>query len=43
MAQNTGNTAAFIEAEQYSQFMLENLHDGLLPDMCTRYVSDFGV
>ena len=42
MAQNTGNTAAFIEAEQYSQFILENLHDGLLPDTFTRDVSDFG-
>ena len=42
MAQNTANTQAFIEAEQYSQFILENLHDGLIPDMWTRDVSDFG-
>lgn len=42
MSQNTGNTTAFIEAEQYSQFILENLHDGLLPDTFTRDVSDFG-
>jgi hypothetical protein len=42
MSQNTGNTAAFIEAQQYSQFILENLHDGMLPDTFTRDVSDFG-
>jgi len=42
MSQNTGNTTAFIEAEQYSQFILENLHDGMLPDTFTRDVSDFG-
>ena len=42
MSQNTGNTTAFIEAEQYSQFILQNLHDGLLPDTFTRDVSDFG-
>lgn len=40
--QNTGNTQAFIEAEQYSNFILENLPDGLLPDTFTRNVSDFG-
>jgi hypothetical protein len=40
--QNTGNTTAFIEAQQYSQFILENLHDGLLPDSFLRDVSDFG-
>ena len=43
MSQNTGNTPAFIEAEQYSQFILQNLHDGLLPDAFTRDVSDFGM
>lgn len=43
MSQNTGNTQAFQEAQQYSKFILENLHDGLLPDMWTRDVSDFGV
>ncbi len=42
MSHNTGNTTAFIEAEQYSQFILENLADGLLPDTFTRDVSDFG-
>lgn len=41
-AQNTRNTQAFIEAEQYSNFILENMHDGLLPDTFTRNVSDFG-
>jgi len=39
---NTGNTTAFIEAEQYSKFIIENLSDGLLPDTFTRDVSDFG-
>lgn len=33
---------AFIEAEQYSQFILENLHDVLLPEGMWRDVSDFG-
>lgn len=42
MSQNTGNTQAFIEAEQYSQFILENLHDFLLPETLWRDVSDFG-
>lgn len=36
------NTNAFIESQQYSQFILSNLHDGLLPDVFTRDVSDFG-
>ena len=40
--QNTSNSTAFIEAQQYSQFILENLHDGMLPDGLTRDVSDFG-
>jgi len=40
--QNTGNTAAFIEAQQYSNFILENMHDGMLPDTFSRDVSDFG-
>jgi hypothetical protein len=40
--QNTTNSTAFIEAQQYSQFILENLHDGLLPDGFYRDVSDFG-
>lgn len=40
--QDTSNSTAFIEAQQYSKFILENLHDGLLPDSMTRDVSDFG-
>jgi hypothetical protein len=42
MSQNTGNTTAFIEAEQYSQFILENLNDYMLPGGLFRDVSDFG-
>lgn len=42
MSQTTGNTAAFIEAQQYSDFILMNLHDGLLPTSLYRNVSDFG-
>ncbi len=42
MSQLTGNTTAFIEAQQYSQFILENLHDYLLPEGMYRDVSDFG-
>ncbi|MGW8180838.1 MAG: hypothetical protein ACWGQW_19070, partial [bacterium] len=38
---NTQNTRAFIEAQQYSQFILQNLHDGLLPEAFYRNVSDF--
>lgn len=40
--QLTTNSTAFIEAEQYSQFILMNLHDGLLPSSFYRDVSDFG-
>lgn len=40
--QITDNTRAFIEAEVYSQFILLNLHDGLLPDTFYRNVTDFG-
>lgn len=40
--QLTTNTRAFIEAEQYSAFILLNLHDGLLPESFYRNVSDFG-
>jgi hypothetical protein len=37
------NTAqAFIEAQQYSQFILDNIHDTLLPEGMWRDVSDFG-
>lgn len=39
--QITTNTRAFVEAEQYSDFILMNLHDGLLPDTFYRNVSDF--
>lgn len=39
--QTTANTQAFIEAQVYSQFILENLHDGLLPGAFYRDVSDF--
>lgn len=42
MAQNRANTTAFIEAEQYSSFILRNLHDGLLPGTFYRNVTDFG-
>lgn len=37
-----GNSDAFIEAQQYSDFILMNLHDGLLPTNFYRNVSDFG-
>lgn len=39
--QYTGNTAAFIEAQQYSKFIIDNLHDGLLPGQWYRNVTDF--
>lgn len=39
--QTTQNTQAFIEAQQYSAFILENLNDGLLPANFYRNVSDF--
>lgn len=39
--QLTSNTRAFIEAEQYSSFILMNLHDGLLGEQFYRDVSDF--
>lgn len=42
MGNNTTNTTAFIEAQRYSKFVLDNLYDGLLPDMFVRDVSDFG-
>lgn len=41
MAHLTGNTTAFIESEQYSSFILEQLKDGLLPTVFYRDVSDF--
>ncbi len=42
MSQTLGNTTAFIEAQQYSQFILDNLPDVLLPEGFYRDVSDFG-
>lgn len=39
--QLTTNTTAFIEAEQYSSFILRNLDDGLLPESFFRNISDF--
>lgn len=35
-------TQAFVEAQQYSQFILENLPDALLPEGMWRDVGDFG-
>lgn len=40
--QLTSNTQAFIEAEQYSSFILRNLEDGLLGEQFYRNVADFG-
>lgn len=40
--QLTTNTRSFIEAEQYSAFILMNLHDGMLPESFYRNVADFG-
>lgn len=42
MSQNRANSTAFIESEQYSSFILRNLHDGLLPGVYYRNVTDFG-
>lgn len=42
MSQNRANSTAFIEAEQYSAFILRNLEDGMLPGVMSRNVSDFG-
>lgn len=39
--QLTDNTRAFIDSEIYSQFILLNLHDGLLPETFYRNVTDF--
>lgn len=39
--QTTANSTAFIEAQQYSDFILSNMHDGLLPGQFYRNVSDF--
>jgi hypothetical protein len=43
MAADTVQNPQFIEAEQYSQFILRNLEDGLLPGSFWRDVSDFGM
>jgi hypothetical protein len=40
--QITTNSQAFIESEVYSSFILNNLHDGLLPETFYRNVGDFG-
>lgn len=40
--QLTTNTRAFIEAEVYSDFILTNLEDGLIPETFYRNVTDFG-
>ena len=42
MSQNRTNSTAFLESEQYSAFILRNLHDGMLPGSFWRNVSDFG-
>ena len=42
MSITTQSNRSFIEATQYSGFILEQLHDGLLPSMFFRDVSDFG-
>lgn len=42
MSNTTANTGAFINDEQYSSFILTNLHDVLLPEAFYRNVSDFG-
>ena len=39
MSQLTTNTTAFIEAQQYSQFILDNIHDLLLPEGLYRDVT----
>lgn len=39
--QNTTNSNAFIEAQQYSNFIIQNLWDGLMPGTFFRNVSDF--
>ena len=42
MSNVTSNTGAFINDEQYSSFILYNLHDVLLPEQFYRNVTDFG-
>ncbi len=43
MAHTSQNTRAFVEATQYSNFILRNLQDGLLPNTFYRNVSDFSM
>ena len=42
MAIDTGSNRTFIESEQYSQFILRNMDDGMLPQNFYRDVTDFG-
>lgn len=42
MSITTGNSPAFINAEQYSSFVLTNLNTMLLPEIFYRNVADFG-
>lgn len=42
MSITTSTNTSFIEAQQYSQFILENMKDGLLPTNFYRDVSEFG-
>lgn len=42
MAITTGSNRTFIESEQYSDFILRNMEDGLLPQNFYRDVTDFG-
>ena len=42
MSQNTGNTTAFIEAQQYDTFIIKNLDAFQLPEGMWRDVSNFG-
>ena len=41
MTQLTSNTTAFIEAQIYSKYILDNLEPYLLPELFWRDVSDF--
>lgn len=42
MATTSQSNRSFVEAEQYSDFILTTLHDGLFPGSFYRNVSDFG-
>lgn len=42
MSQETGNSSAVIRAQVYSQFLVENLPEIMLPEGFARDVSDFG-